>query len=737
MEGEREDVRIPCSHSRAEERATRHLARIISLIDAAIVAVDRDGKISLWNPAAASLFGVEGERALGQSLLEVGFLRDPAPVVAALASTAEATLEGVAVLGPDGRSRHVRLRLVPLAGGEVQGTLIVGTDETEERKRVEQLAHQKLSVESLNAALRRQAQTLVERHRELEVKNELVAAASRAKSEFIANMSHELRTPLNSIRGFCRLLHDGAQTSESEAREFLEIIDRNGQELLTLIDDILELAKADAGRLDVGRTSISIPDLATDIVSELKPLAQEKGITLRVEVSPGVGQIATDALKVQRIVRNLAVNAIKFTTSGSVEVRVRPSKLGGARIDVIDTGIGIAPEDQARIWDPFEQVDGSNSRRYGGTGLGLSIVRRLTELLGGELSVESSPGSGSRFSVELPAESPEAIGPAGAAGLGIGVGGVVVAGLADPDTYRALDRALGEVGLAGAWEPDPAEVVRRARALAKRRTLAAVVVDLASGSGEARTALADLAADPLTARTRFFALVSGHLEEARLTPGAPEFVASPADPRQLARRIAAVLRERPDRPESPEVDSTEPRTPSRSFLPPGRMASPASDLLARVRRPPRSERLVAAAPDALAGRDIVVVEDNEDSARLAQLLLEQRGCQVRVAPDAGHALALLQRHAPDAVIMDLMLPGLDGYDATRAIRSMPERARIPIVAATAAVLPGDKARALEAGCDDVVAKPYDADELVARLAAAIARRTGERAGPAGLGEAVT
>jgi CheY-like chemotaxis protein len=124
----------------------------------------------------------------------------------------------------------------------------------------------------------------------------------------------------------------------------------------------------------------------------------------------------------------------------------------------------------------------------------------------------------------------------------------------------------------------------------------------------------------------------------------------------------------------------------------------------------------------LDGRRILVVEDNEDSARLAKLLLEQRGCQVTLAPDAGQALAELRRSEPDAVIMDLMLPGLDGYEATRAIRQMPERARVPVVAATAAVLPGDKARALEAGCDDIVAKPYDVEELAARVAAAIQAR---------------
>ena len=741
-------ARAPARPTAADPSAVH--GRIVSLLDVAIAGLDGDGRIILWNPAASALFGIPHEAALGRSATELGLAREPAPVEAAIASVLRsgraASLEGVAVDGPDGRARHVRLRLAPL-GEEAahRGALLVATDETEERKRVEQLARQKLAVESLNAALRRQAQALVERHRELEAKNDLVAAASRAKSEFIANMSHELRTPLNSIRGFCRLLLDGrGRVSDAEKSEFLEIIDRNGGELLALIDDILELAKADAGRLPVEVELVSVPELASEIADELKPLAREKGIALRVEVDAGVRPIATDPLRLQRIIRNLAANGVKFTHEGSVVIRVRPGELGGVRVDVVDTGIGVAREDQTRIWDPFEQADASNARRYGGTGLGLSIVRRLASLLGGTVALESVPGSGSSFSLDLPAALPQTAPTLSESGKGAAgpalhetrrpIGAVLVA-TSDAATYRELDRALIEVELAATWEPVFEEVAGRARALAAQRRLGAVVLDLATGAAGARGALEALAADGLAARSPVLVLVHGGVEEARLIAGVSEVHACPIHARRLARRIAglidgsaAVVEPPTDRPGARrEVPRSTP--PTRSIRAPSTVlesrppAAPARERSATgTRRRSLSERLRHVPPDALAGRQILVVEDNEDSARLAQLLLEQRGCKVVLAPDAGQALAVLQRQEPDAVIMDLMLPGLDGYEATRAIRSMPERAHVPVVAATAAVLPGDKARALEAGCDDIVAKPYDADELVARVAAAIASR---------------
>ncbi len=719
---------------RERDRAASYYGRILSDVDAAVIATDRDGTVTIWNLAAERLWGIRAERALGAPVRDLGLARDLAALRDAFstvfAGRRPLTLDEVAVDSAQGGTRLVRLRVSPLADddGRFAGSIVIGVDVTEERLRIEELGRQKLAVESLNAALRRQARALSERQTELEQKNVLVAAANRSKSEFIANMSHELRTPLNSIRGFCRLLLDERRRiDDAERREFLEIVDRNGRELLALIDDILELAKADAGRLSVDRALVDVGGIARDIAGELGPLAQEKGVGLAVHVDDEVPAIETDDAKVRRIVRNLVVNAIKFTHEGGVTVRVRADG-ASVLVDVVDSGIGIAARDRDRIFEPFEQVDGSNSRRYGGTGLGLSIVQRLAAVIGASVTLESEAGAGSTFTLRLPLRVPPAHEPTGPAWGAVASGSAspvpasarerddpATALGTEPDREPAtrpvvvvgeLARELAALGLGAVWAPDGREAVARALELAREGRLAAITLDTALPDMDGYEALEMLKGDALTQDAPVFMVADERVP--RVILGAAAVLSYPADARDLAQRIAAIA-----------------RGPSVAAFGRSRSAGPGS---AEPAAAGRSEGSVTGATTrpagagALAGRRILVVEDNEDSARLAKLLLEQRGCQVTLAPDAGQALAELRRGEPDAVIMDLMLPGLDGYEATRAIRQMPERARVPVVAATAAVLPGDKARALEAGCDDIVAKPYDVEDLAARVAAAIHAR---------------
>jgi len=706
---------------RERDRAASYFGRILSDVDAAVIATDRDGQITIWNPACERLWGIRAERALGTNVRDLGLARDLVPLrdafQAVFVARRATTLDEVVVDPPEGGMRLVRLRVSPLTDddGHLAGAIVIGVDVTEERMRIEELGRQKLAVESLNAALRRQARALAERQTELEQKNVLVAAANRSKSEFIANMSHELRTPLNSIRGFCRLLLDERREgpahglTEPERREFLEIVDRNGRELLALIDDILDLAKADAGRLSVDRERLDLGAVARDVASELAPLAQEKGIALAVHADERTPRVESDDAKLRRIVRNLLVNAIKFTHEGGVGIEVRPDG-EGAILEVVDSGIGIAARDHQRIFEPFEQVDGSNARRYGGTGLGLSIVQRLASVIGATISLRSAPGKGSTFTLRVPLRAPEppATEPARELRPPAEVPSrgrpVVVVGERDQHAFEELSHALSDAGLVAVWAPDGRDAVARAREVARGEDLAAVVLDTALPALDGYEALETLKADALTACVPIFLVADERAPSVVL--GAAAVVRRPVAASELAAMVVragalvagSVRRERrPEAPASPEA--AEPKEPA---------ARPLRGLA-------QDER-------GLAGKRILVVEDNEDSARLAKLLLEQRGCSVTLAPDAGQALAELRRAEPDAVIMDLMLPGLDGYEATRAIRQMPERARVPVVAATAAVLPGDKARALEAGCDDIVAKPYDVEELAARVAAAIQAR---------------
>ncbi len=267
-----------------------------------------------------------------------------------------------------------------------------------------QLSERTEALDQRNAALRRVQRDLEDRADELQ-------RASRYKSEFLANMSHELRTPLNSALILAKLLADNPQGNLSpEQVKFAESIYASGNDLLVLINDILDISKVEAGKLEVVVEEVAPGKLAQSLESTFRPLAAEKQLAFRLEMQPGTpATLATDRHRVEQILKNLLSNAIKFTNSGEVALTVSAAADGGAVFAVSDSGIGIAPEQQELIFEAFQQADGTTSRRYGGTGLGLSISRDLTRLLGGTLTLQSQPGQGSTFTLQLPAAAPQAL----------------------------------------------------------------------------------------------------------------------------------------------------------------------------------------------------------------------------------------------------------------------------------------------------------------------------------------
>ncbi|MBP6896050.1 MAG: response regulator [Gammaproteobacteria bacterium] len=262
-----------------------------------------------------------------------------------------------------------------------------------------QLAERTEQLDQRNAALRR-AQS------DLEERADALARASRYKSEFLANMSHELRTPLNSALILSKLLADNSLGNLSEEQvRFARSIHDSGNDLLTLINDVLDIAKVEAGRLDIHAEYLPVARLVESLQSTFTPLAQNKSLALRIELSPDAPtHLISDRQRVEQILKNLLSNAIKFTDRGEVLLSVQPGPQGGVRFDVRDSGIGIAPDQQALIFEAFHQADGTTSRKYGGTGLGLSISRDLTRLMGGTLTVSSELGQGSTFTLSLPAD---------------------------------------------------------------------------------------------------------------------------------------------------------------------------------------------------------------------------------------------------------------------------------------------------------------------------------------------
>jgi signal transduction histidine kinase len=237
---------------------------------------------------------------------------------------------------------------------------------------------------------------------EIQEKSRQLEIASQHKSQFLANMSHELRTPLNAIIGYTEMMADGLYGDVSEkAQGVLERVQNNGRHLLGLINDVLDLSKIEAGQLALAIEEYSVADMVATVLSATESLAKGKGLTLGSDVPAGLPTGSGDARRLTQVLLNLVGNAIKFTDQGSVEVRARQA---GERFElsVVDSGFGIAPEDQAKIFEEFQQVDNTSTRKKGGTGLGLSISRRIVELHGGRITVESEVGKGSTFKVIVP-----------------------------------------------------------------------------------------------------------------------------------------------------------------------------------------------------------------------------------------------------------------------------------------------------------------------------------------------
>jgi signal transduction histidine kinase len=283
-----------------------------------------------------------------------------------------------------------------LREGEVIGALIV------RRKRTGPFAEETVELVKSFAAQSALAVHNARLFHEIEQKSRELEAASRHKSEFLANMSHELRTPLNAVLGYAELIQDGIYGEVPEKiHGVLERVQQNGRHLLGLINDVLDLSKIEAGQLSLSPAEYSLRELVLDVVSATEALAAEKKLALEVEVAADLPHGQGDERRLTQVLMNLVGNAIKFTEAGAVSIRAKVED-GSFRVEVRDTGPGIAPADRERIFEEFQQVDTSSTRRKGGTGLGLAIARRIVELHGGRIWVESTPGQGATFCFTLP-----------------------------------------------------------------------------------------------------------------------------------------------------------------------------------------------------------------------------------------------------------------------------------------------------------------------------------------------
>ncbi|WP_392962158.1 HAMP domain-containing protein [Streptomyces sp. LN245] len=527
------------------------------------------------------------------------------------------------------------------------------------RERSAELENRQKALQDSNAELEDKAELLAQQNRDIEVKNteieearqvleeraEQLAVSMRYKSEFLANMSHELRTPLNSLLILAKLLADNADTNLTPKQvEFAETIHGAGSDLLQLINDILDLSKVEAGKMDVSPTRIALVQLVDYVEATFRPLTAEKGLDFSVRVSPELpATLHTDEQRLLQVLRNLLSNAVKFTDSGAVELVIRPAgadvpvaireqllesgSLRDADADLIafsvtDTGIGIAASKMRVIFEAFKQADGTTSRKYGGTGLGLSISREIARLLGGEIYAQSEPGRGSTFTLYLPLHPSEL----------------------PPQGYGQLAPAL-----------------------------------------EARELLAS----------------EGELHSFGMPAEVKSYQDAQNGPAALFRRRRRALptaEQRTDVPGQPDGAAGAAQEPWG--------AAGQQDAGQQQGRGIRFE-----------GEKVLIVDDDIRNVFALTSVLEQHGLSVLYAENGREGIEVLEQHDDvTVVLMDIMMPEMDGYATTTAIRRMPQFAGLPIIALTAKAMKGDREKAIESGASDYVTKPVDPDHLLSVMA---------------------
>jgi signal transduction histidine kinase/DNA-binding response OmpR family regulator len=503
-------------------------------------------------------------------------------------------------------------------------------------------------------------------------------AASRAKSRFLANMSHEIRTPMNGVLGMLELL--GRTQLDEVQRHYASIAATSAESLLGVINDVLDFSKVEAGKLTLHPIDFDLASLIEDVCQMLAPRAHGKGLELACAID---GDLPTavrgDVSRVRQILVNLAGNAVKFTEAGEVVVRATcvasSAREVEVRIEVRDTGIGIASETQATLFNPFIQADGSLTRRLGGTGLGLAIARQLCELMGGQIGLESAPGRGSTFWVVLRFARGAAPPRSGRPGLD---GARVLVVDDNASNREILVRQMTSWGVAteavSSGAAALAELVRDGR-------YNLVILDLMMPEMDGLELADRIRALPSGAGIRLLLLTS---------------VVEPTEV-EVGGVIDAVMTK-----------------PIRSVY----LRESIAGLLGRSPAPPPSENQPK--HDGRLGARVLVAEDNEINQQVVVSFLESLGCSVRLARDGDEAVTLTKRESFDLVLMDGMMPRLDGYGATRVIRELeaaePGRRRLPIVALTASAVEGERARCLEAGMDDYLTKPLTLEKLRTTIA---------------------
>ena len=626
-----------------------------------IFTTDLNGRFTSFNPAGERMTGYDRETALTMNIRELLVSNDSNGTPVTLIPDNDGTVTFQHPLRTrDGRSIWIETSSRLLREGDSSSILGIVRD-ISERKQIE---------ETLKRA------------------RDAAEANTKAKSEFLANMSHEIRTPMNAVIGMSNLLLD--TSLDEQQHDFAETIRNGAEALLTVLNDILDFSKIEAGRMQFETLDFDLRETVESTAELLAPRAAAKDLELVVSVAPNVcNHLRGDPSRLRQVLMNLLGNAIKFTQAGEVVLRVEARAEHTDNIEVYfevaDTGVGIAPEEQTRLFKPFSQADSSTTRRFGGTGLGLAISKQIVELMGGVCSVQSTPGVGSVFSftAKFARQTTHAVVPLVFEAPDLGKRVLIAARTNGLRTM--LEQSAQGFGLQARTVPTLSDALRLLRDPDATEKFGALALDAKLAPGEEARTLQELSRSFPRLPVIFMTALNQNVR----ADAAPEHTVSINKPIKQNEWFGALKRA------FGFTDAPKP-LPSPTIGVIKAPAAPRAEIVAQTLR-------------------VLIAEDNTVNQRVAVLQLQSLGYKAHVVANGLEVLEAVERAEYDLILMDCQMPEMDGYEASRRLRQHRHHDRMWIIALTANAMQGDQAKCLEAGMDGYLTKPLNLRDLQVKL----------------------